>query len=685
MKKLLPLLILLVSTSAFSQIEKYPVFKNCDTLQIEQLQSCFKNELENIFLSDFITPEKVTKDNYKGTVNIVFVVTSEGNFKLVYVNSPYKEIEDEVKRVFKKLPQIIPAKYNNHSVEMQFGFPLKIPLVANTPEEIVLQPTTIVLTETKTEPLDTVKKSLFPELKSQLNIPLVHSTYDSYDFYMNQGSNTHTAMKPYIYSEATKYVPIEAQRTALLQDRKTWFGRKLWNEHLVDVQGKDFWITLDLPIDLELGKDSQGVSTFNNTRALQINGGITKKFSFSTTFYESQGRFATYFNQYAELIKPAGGNPATIPGRGIAKAYKTDAFDYPVAEAYLSYTPNKYFNFQFGNGKNFIGDGYRSLLLSDVSSPLPYFKINTNFWKIQYTNLWMWAQDIRPELTVDGAYKQKFIAVHYLSWNVTKRFNLGLYESVIWDDANGRGFNVNYINPIIFYTAVEFAMGSRAGNVLLGMNLKYKFDKVSLYGQLILDEFRASEMTSSSGWWANKFGYQLGAKFFNAFKVDNLYFQVEFNAVKPYTYSHDELNYNFGNTNQPLAHLWGANFREAVGIARYNYQRWYAETKIVFGKKGFDYDTVDDPYSYGGDIYRDNDDRKSDYGNSIGQGDTTNIFIGDLQVGYLVNPATNLKFFTRVGFRSFKPTTDTDILLTANNTWVSVGLKTDLFNWYFDF
>ena len=145
------------------------------------------------------------------------------------------------------------------------------------------------------------------------------------------------------------------------------------------------------------------------------------------------------------------------------------------------------------------------------------------------------------------------------------------------------------------------------------------------------------------------------------------------------------LNYNFGINNQPLAHLWGANFREAIGIASYNYKRLYAEAKVVVGKKGFDLNTVTDPYSYGGDIYRDNDDRKSDYGNSIGQGNTTNVFIGDLQLGYLVNPATNLKFFTRVAYRSFKPTTDTATLKTANNTWISVGLKTDLFNWYFDF
>ncbi|MDO9136495.1 MAG: gliding motility protein RemB, partial [Lutibacter sp.] len=438
-------------------------------------------------------------------------------------------------------------------------------------------------------------------------------------------------------------------------------------------------------VDLQLGKDSEGLKTFNNTRAVQVNGAIGKTFNFSTSFYESQGRFASYFNEYAESIKPSGGNPAIIPGRGIAKPFQEDAYDYPVAEAYISYTPSSHFNFQFGRGKNFIGDGYRSLFLSDVASPYPYFKISTNFWKIKYTNFFMWMQDVRPELTVDGAYKQKYMAMHYLDWNVTKKFNIGLFEAVIWDDANSRGFDVNYVNPLIFYTAVEFATGSRAGNTTLGLSLKYKLKAITLYSQLLLDDFRVGEMTSSSGWWANKFGVQFGAKYYNAFNVENLFLQAEFNAVRPYTYSHDELNLNFGHNNQPLAHLWGANFREAVGIMNYTKNRWFANAKVVVGKKGFDYADGTDTKSYGGDVYADNDDRGSDYGNKIGQGNIANVFIGDLQMGYLVNPATNLKLFGGVTYRKFDPAAPAKGFSASNSTWISFGLKTDVFNWYFDF
>ena len=676
-----------ITVFVFSQSQKYPVFKECNAVEISELPICFNNEVKKAIVSEFKMPEIINQDKYEGTINVVFLVNTLGNFKVIYVNSPYQELKDEVQRVFKTLPQITPASYNNHAIEMQFVFPIQIPLENNKPSEIIKEENNFELQQLNTEFEATVPKTTqFPEHKSELNIPYTTAEYNTYDYYLNKAANSHTAVKPYVYSEVSKYIDLDTQKNKLITPKNTWFGKKLLNEHMAFVKGKDFWFTADPMVDLQLGRDSEGINTYNNTRAIQINGGIGKNLYFSTSFYESQGRFAKYFNEYAESIKPDGGNPAIIPGRGIAKQFGTDAYDYPVAEAYLSYTPSKNFNLQFGNGKNFIGDGYRSLFISDVASPYPFFKISTNFWKIKYTNLFMVMQDVRSELTEDGAYKQKYMAIHYLSWNVSKKINLGLFEAVIWDDANDRGFDINFLNPLIFYTAVEFSTGSRAGNSLLGASLKYKMnDNISFYSQLLLDELKPSELFSSNGWWANKYGIQAGVKYHNAFQIENLYLQAEYNSVRPFTYSHDELNYNYGHNNQPLAHLWGSNFREAIGIARYTKDRWYANAKLLLGKKGFDYTDGSDTASYGGDIYRDNDDRVSDYGNNIGQGNTAKIFVADFQVGYLVNPATNLKLFGGVTYRDFNPSVPTDTFDATNTVWVSFGLRTDVFNWYTDF
>jgi hypothetical protein len=50
-------------------------------------------------------------------------------------------------------------------------------------------------------------------------------------------------------------------------------------------------------------------------------------------------------------------------------------------------------------------------------------------------------KDVRPEVTVDRTYATKFMAAHYLSWNVSKRWNLGFFESVVWGNDNNCGFD----------------------------------------------------------------------------------------------------------------------------------------------------------------------------------------------------------------------------------------------------
>ena len=103
--------------------------------------------------------------------------------------------------------------------------------------------------------------------------------------------------------------------------------------------------------------------------------------------------------------------------------------------------------------------------------------------------------------------------------------------------------------------------------------------------------FHLADVTAGNKSWKNKFGYQLGVKYYNAFKVDNLLLQFEYNRVRPYTYSHNTIVLNYGHNNQPMAHLWGANFSEAIFIGRYHYKRWFADAKFIFGTRGFDFNT----------------------------------------------------------------------------------------------
>ncbi len=681
----------LSAQKSYDEFEKYPVFPECENETITNLKSCFDSTLQNFVFENFNTPEIVSQEEYNGQLVVFFEVDREGNFKILYLDAVYKELKEEAQRVFDLLPKITPATYNARPTYAQFTMPIKIPLQRGSFAETQAVNKENPLLKDQTDEYDEVVNLGYTneKYKSNINIPLSHQEYARFDYYLNQvGNNAHTAQKPFLYKEVNKYFDQEARDTLLFKDKSSWFGRKFWNEHMISFKGKNYWFTLDPGVDLQLGSDSNSDEyTYNNTRIGVVQGGLGKKLNFHAVIYESQGRFADYFNRYAESIAAdGGGNPAIIPAFGIAKEFKGTDYDYPLATGYLSYSPSEMFNVQFGHGKNFLGDGYRSLLLSDVGSPSPYFKINTTFWKLKYTNTWMSLRDVRQEVTENGAFETKYMATHYLSYNITKRLNIGLFESVLWDTSNNRGIDINYLNPIIFYRAIEFSTGPRSGNALVGLSTKYKVsDQVAMYGQLIIDEFSSGDIFGGEKSWKNKLGFQVGAKYFNAFNVDNLYLQAEYNQVRPYTYSHNTIVLNYGHNNQSMAHLWGANFKEFIGIARYERGRLFGSAKVVFGEKGFDFNDGTDDSNYGGDIYRDERDRPSDTGIEIAQGNTTSIFHGELQAGYLINPSTNLKIYGSLIYRDFDPTVNTATDFSNTTTWFNFGIRTDLFNWHNDF
>ncbi|QED38093.1 gliding motility protein RemB [Antarcticibacterium arcticum] len=682
-------------------LETYPLFPDCAASGFQEEKQCFNNTLRSLVLENFVLPPKVTEENYRGEMLVLFEVDKAGQFKVLYVDAIYPELKEEMLRVFAALPVVQPPTYNGKPTYAQFRMPVRIPLDQNFPEPNRIpgvDETPVVKIDSVPakpgilEEYDDVKSKPFynRQAQSNLNIPLSHERYSRFDAQMNQiGTNSHTASKPFLFSDVSPYYDFDGENARLEKPANSWLGRKLWNEHLVQFQGENYWFTGDLILDLQLGKDFQSDFdfTYNNTRGAVFQGGLGKNFNFYTVVFESQARFADYYNQFAESISPfMGSGVAIVPGRGIAKDFMDNGYDYPVAEGYLSYSPAEFFDIQFGHGNNFIGDGYRSLLMSDNASPHPYLKLNTSFWKLKYTNTWMSLRDVREEVAAEGSYRTKYMATHYLSLNLTKRFNLGLFESVVWQNDNGRGFDVNYLNPVIFYRSIEFSTGARGGNAIMGLTGKYKINNsLNAYGQWVIDEFSSGDVFGGEGSWKNKLGFQLGMKYFNAFNVPDLYLQAEYNQVRPYTYSHNSIVLNYGHNNQSMAHLWGANFREVVAIARYRKDRWLGSAKLVIGERGYDFNTLEDNAYYGGNIYRSERERAFETGVRIGQGNTTTSIFTEVEAGYIVNPVTNLKLFAGMIYRNFDPQLNTANTFNQNTLWLNIGLRTDIFNWYYDY
>lgn len=709
MKKLVVLSLCIFSAFVNAQTSAYneapPVFPNCINVNTERQETCFYNQLHTHLRARFKVPQNVIDDTYNGQITILFEVAKSGHFKVVHSDAAYPELTAEVNRVFKTLEAVKPGTYNGNPTFKQYNIVLKIPLQDQTvtwrevflesPKKLPSKRKDIELTKLEKAAKEeygkmqkSLKKSANKKFTSSLNIPFSHQVYSRFDKSLNiVGANSHTAVKPFLYDNVSKYYDLKAVQDSLKIPGRSWLERKFFNEHMLQVEGDSYWFTVDPAADLQLGKDLDAnfKSTFNNTRAVFIQGGLGKTFAFSASVFESQGRFAQYYNEYIETLKAFGPDPAIVPGRGIAKRFKTNAYDYPMAEGYLSYSPATFLNVQFGHGKQFIGDGYRSLFQSDVTSPYPFLKLNTKFWKIKYTNTWLWLKDVRPDVVVEDAFLTKYIANHYLSWNATKRLNIGFFESVMWSNTNGRGFDVNYLNPVVFYRAIEFETGQGAGNAIMGLSSKYKVnDAINVYGQFILDEFSIGDVKAGKKSYKNKFGHQLGIKYYDAFKVKDLMLQLEYNQVRPYVYSHNTIKLNYAHNNMPIAHFWGANFKELIAIGRYSHNRLFGEAKAIFGIRGLDFNTKDDSYSYGGDIYKSYDSRPFDNGVEIGQGVKVNSINANLKAGYLINPATNLKAFVDFSYRNIEPQMENPPFWGNETVWINFGFRTDLFNWYFD-
>ena len=531
------------------------------------------------------------------------------------------------------------------------------------------------------------------------NLPLNHGINLMYEKEISF-TDAHTSFNPLIKSTISKKLNTDSLLAEKFQKEwKNWYNHKLFFGHLIIIKNEDYHVTASPIIHFSIGKETEkGTNTFTNTRGFIIEGDIGESLSFYSSFAENQAIFPHYLD--SSITKNN-----VVPGQGYARDFKETGFDYAMASGYVAIKSAKHFVVQFGHGKHFIGDGYRSLLLSDNSFNYPFLRIQTSFWKLQYTNLYAELQDINyfKNNGIDNydqmGYAKKYMSSHYLSANINSKLSVSVFESVIWraNHAPGsRGFDVNYLNPIAFFRPLEYSINS-PDNVLVGINARYKLPFNSqLYGQFVFDEFSLNEMRSGNDWYGSKFGYQIGAKMYDVLKLENLTIQSEFNLVRPYTYAHHNPVQNYAHYNQPLAHPLGANFSEKLLIVNYRKNRWTARLQLMMVKYGGK--IKGDPISYGNDVYmstgndttilnvgvgrpdRDNDEVLDEYGMELYQGNLTNVNYLQLNFGYILNPTTNFKIDLGITKRNF-----TNDLSELNTMYYSLSLKTDLFNHYYDF
>ena len=488
---------------------------------------------------------------------------------------------------------------------------------------------------------------------AQIRIGDLHYRNDTTGQSYELNKSAHSSVKPYITQDKLSFYQSKGILTGY---------SKVGMDCSVAVPNSRFYPLVNL------------TSGFDNTNNLTYTAGLGLGIDYGTENFFVTGKLLPYYTKNNYVTDSVIQFSNVLPGSG--QALSPNIFQN--SELMAVFKVNKFFTFLGGYGKNFFGEGYRSLLLSDNAAANPFFKIETSFSSIKYVNLYQVWRDIYQPPNQQPANALKFSASHYLSWNITKDFNLSIFETVVMggkDSLSNRGFDLNYLNPVVFYRPVEYSTGS-ADNVLLGVNMSYKTRyNQTFYYQLILDEFLLSELKSGNNWWANKFGMQFGFKA-KDFLIDDLYFQTEFNFVRPFTYSHKHSAQNYGHLNAAAAHPIGANFYELVNIISYKKGKHQFTNKITYSAYGIDSSAV----NYGQNIFHSYADRDGNYGHEILQGLKTNVFNNHLIYEYSILPKINLFVTAQYNFRF-----EINKSHSSTNHFFQIGLKSRIWNCYTDF
>lgn len=463
---------------------------------------------------------------------------------------------------------------------------------------------------------------------------------------------------------------------------KRTFRDTVSEESLFYKKNKGYEFSLNPAFDLQYGtQNNNGKDVFKTGIGADIR--LKKsRWNIGAAYMHQYGRYMDYQSNFIEQNK-------VVPSMNVKRG--RGEFHSDFISAFLNYRTKSIFDFEIGYGRNFIGDGYRSLLISDYAKSSPYFRATAQFWRIKYTSLMSVHQDIFQVEGQSGLHRRKYTSTHYLDWKINDWFSLGLFESIVWqhqEDNFERGFDANYLNPVIFFRPVEFSVGS-SDNAFVGTNMKFTVHQDHhFYFQLVFDEFLLDELKADvqqwlnpdddiqSGWWANKYGIQVGWKAFDLFGVQGLRGQVEYNSVRPFTYTHRTSTQSYSNFNLPLAHPLGANFREIVSKVDYFKKRAGFHLQWNYARKGFS------PLgtNFGENLQIPNESRTNEYENEIGQGNLREVSYVEFIASYMLKKEWNMLFNVGFIYRGEKR----EDVGQFNNQMISISIRTNLYNQYFD-
>lgn len=396
------------------------------------------------------------------------------------------------------------------------------------------------------------------------------------------------------------------------------------NQHLFSTEGDGYGLQLEPLLYVGAGPVTQSneagtdenITGWRNTRGVRAAGHLGQRDDIHL-FFETRVEENQRLDPFAE--RPI------IDERIGQRYFRQDGtFDYWVVTG-VAGLRTKFVEARFGRSRNHWGPAQGPLLVSDYGTTYDQVQIRTRVWRLEYVNVFSALADRSvPRDSISQQTRARYGVFHRLALNLPGRIQLGLSESAMLaptPENRGPEFYFTYLNPIIFLRAVDFEWGSPA-NMLIAADAQWiAVDGVKLYGQFMLDEFRASELFSGDGWLNNKWGAMAGFHVAGV-GIKDVELRGEWARVRPYTYTSRDTERAYVNSSAVLGHPYGPNSESVAFWADYRpTDRITASAFASLARHGRNEVRDGEFVNWGGDPlapYTEN--APNEYGNVVGQG-----------------------------------------------------------------
>jgi hypothetical protein len=234
-------------------------------------------------------------------------------------------------------------------------------------------------------------------------------------------------------------------------------------------------------------------------------------------------------------------------------------FDFTTG--YLDYDVD-WLRLTLGREQVLWGMGYGDrLILSNNTIPFDYGKIDLHYKSLHYSFL---HGSLTGKDSLGNQLSSKYIGAHRLEIDLSSRLRIGFSEMVIYSN---QSVNFAFLNPLSFIASANRSADRESlNNTLLGIDFEIlPIKDLRVTGTLLIDDlnfetlkYAGQDVRGND----NKFGWQGGVTWTDAFGFSNLSLTTEYTRINPFVYSNRTVGNSYSHEDLPLGPLLQPNSDE---------------------------------------------------------------------------------------------------------------------------